>query len=145
MPFSRRSLRGLRKTVERLVLPHLFKTLTRALDLVMVLELNVARLKGVLKGETPEERFHSFCDRLRQMDVQLLTAREYPALLRSLHIIAMNWVDSSLELLERLSKDWDLIRASLAVGAEPGSLTTIAAGVGDSHRGGRTVANHSSS
>src|ERR1700730_9715895 len=92
-------------TVERLVLPHLFKTLTRALDLVMVLELNVARLKGVLKGETPEERFHSVCDRLRQMDVQLLTAREYPAFLRSLHIIAMNWVDSSLELLERLSKD----------------------------------------
>jgi type 2 lantibiotic biosynthesis protein LanM len=127
-------------SAERLVLPHLFKTLKGALDLVMVLELNVARLQGVLKGETPEGRFHSFCDRLRQMDVQLSIAREYPVLLRSLHIITMNWVDSSLELLERLSKDWDLIRASLAAGAEPGSLKSIAAGAGDTHRRGRTVA-----
>jgi type 2 lantibiotic biosynthesis protein LanM len=126
-------------TAERLVLPHLFKTLKGALGLVMVLELNVARLQGVLRGETPEERFHSFCDRLRQMDVQLSIAREYPVLFRSLHIITMNWVDSSLELLERLSKDWDLIQASLAAGAEPGSLTSIAAGAGDTHRRGRTV------
>ncbi len=127
-------------TAERLVLPHLFKTLKGALDLVMVLELNVARLQGVLKGETPEERFHSFCDRLRQMDVQLSIAREYPVLLRALYIATVNWVDSSLELLERLSKDWDLIRASLAAGAAPGSLTSIAAGAGDTHRRGRTVA-----
>jgi len=127
-------------TAERLVLPHLFKTLKGALDLVMALELNVARLQGVLKGETPEERFHSFCHRLRQMDVQLSIAREYPVLLRSLYVATMNWVDSSLELLERLAKDWDLIRASLAPGVEPGSLTSIAAGAGDTHRRGRTVA-----
>ena len=127
-------------TVERLVLPHLFHTLKGALDLVMALELNVARLQGVLKGETPEERLHSFCDRLSQPDVQLSIAREYPVLMRSLHIATVNWVDFSLELLERLSKDWDLIRASLTAGAEPGSLTSIAAGAGDTHRHGRTVA-----
>ena len=127
-------------TAERLVLPNLFETLNGALCQTMVLELNVARLQGVLKGETPEERFRSFCDRLRQMDVQLSIAREYPVLFRSLHIITMNWVDYSLELLDRLSKDWDLIRASLAAGAEPGSLTSIAAGAGDTHRRGRTVA-----
>jgi type 2 lantibiotic biosynthesis protein LanM len=127
-------------TSERLVLPHLLKTLKEALDLVMVLELNVARLQGALKGETPEERFRSFCEGLRQMDVQLSIAREYPVLFRSLHIITMNWVDYSLELLDRLSKDWHLIRASLAAGAEPGSLASIAVGAGDTHRRGRTVA-----
>ncbi len=126
-------------TAERLVLPHLFKTLKGALDLVMALELNVARLQGVLKGEAPEERFRSFCERLRQMDVRLSIAREYPGLLRSLYIATVNWVDSSLELLERLAQDWDLIRASLAAGAEPGNLTSIAAGEGDPHRRGRTV------
>jgi lantibiotic modifying enzyme len=52
----------------------------------------------------------------------------------------MNWVDYSLELLDRLLKDWDLIHASLAAGAEPGSLTSIAMGTGDAHRRGRTVA-----
>jgi type 2 lantibiotic biosynthesis protein LanM len=117
-----------------LVLPHLFKKLKGSLDLVMVLELNFARLQGVLRGETPEERFHSFCDRLRQMDVQLSIVREYPVLFRSLYSATVNWVDSSLELLERLSKDWDLIRESLAAGAEPGSLTSIATGAGDTHR-----------
>src|SRR5271169_5614220 len=90
-------------TAERLVLPHLFKILSGALDFVMALELNVARLQGVLKGETPEERFQSFCGRLRQMDVQLSIAQEYPVLLRSLYIATLNWVESSLELLERLS------------------------------------------
>jgi lantibiotic modifying enzyme len=127
-------------TAERLVLPHLFQRLKEALDPVMVLELNVARVQGALKGETPEERFHNFCERLRQMDVQLSMAREYPVLFRSLHIITMNWVDYSLELLDRLLKDWDLIHASLAAGAEPGSLTSIAMGTGDAHRRGRTVA-----
>ena len=127
-------------TAERLVLPHLFKTLKRTLGSAMVLELNVAREQGKLKGETPERRFRGFCDRLRQMDVQLSIAREYPVLLRLLYIAIVNWVDSSLELLERLSKDWGLVQASFSPGADPGSLTSIAAGAGDSHRRGRTVA-----
>jgi type 2 lantibiotic biosynthesis protein LanM len=126
-------------TVERLFVPHLLKTLEEALDLVMVLELNVARLQGALTGETPEERFRSFCDRLRQMNVQLSIAHEYPALLRSLYVTTVNWVDSSLELLERFSKDWDLIRANLAAGIEPGVLASIIGGAGDPHRHGRTV------
>jgi type 2 lantibiotic biosynthesis protein LanM len=127
-------------SVERLLLPHLFKTLKGALALVMVLELNVARVQGVLKGETAGERFQSFCGRLRQRDVQCSIVREYPVLLRSLYAATVNWVDSSLELMERLAKDWDLIRANLAAGAEPGNLTSIAAGAGDTHRRGRTVA-----
>ena len=127
-------------TAERLLLPDLFKTLRVALDSVMVLELNIARLQGVLKGETSEERFHSFCGQLRQIDMQLSIAREYPVLMRLLYVATVNWVNASLELLERLAKDWDLIRASLAEGAEPGRLTSIAAGAGDAHRRGRTVA-----
>jgi type 2 lantibiotic biosynthesis protein LanM len=129
-----------RTTAERLVLPHLLRTLKRALEPVMALEVNVARLRGVLKGESPEARFHSFCDRLRHTEVQLSIAREYPVMLRSLYIATLNWLDSSLELLERLAKDWDLIRTRLATSAETGNLTSIAAGVGDTHRRGRTVA-----
>jgi type 2 lantibiotic biosynthesis protein LanM len=127
-------------TAERLVLPHLLRTLTRALEPVMALEVNVARLRGVLKGESPEARFHGFCDRLRHTEVRLSIAREYPVLLRSLYIATVNWLDSSLELLERLANDSDLIRKRLAGGEEIGNLTSIAAGAGDTHRCGRTVA-----
>jgi type 2 lantibiotic biosynthesis protein LanM len=125
---------------EGLVLPHLLRTLQGALDLVMVLELNVARVRGELTGDTAQQRFDSFCERLRRTDVRTSIAREYPVLFRSLHFKTVSWADSSLELLERLSSDWDLIRARLAVGAEPGRLTSIRVGAGDVHRGGRTVA-----
>ncbi len=128
-------------TAERLTLPHLFRTLEKALDLTMVLELNVARVQGALEGETPEARFQSFCERLRRNDVQLSLLQEYPVLFRSLHTITMNWVDYSLELLGRLTNDWDQIRTSLAAReADPGTLISLAAGEGDTHRRGRTVA-----
>jgi type 2 lantibiotic biosynthesis protein LanM len=127
-------------TVERMVLRHLFNTLKATLELVMVLELNVARLDGVLGGETPEERFRCFCERIQQTDVQLSIAREYPAMFRSLYTATVNWVNSTSELIERLSEDWTLIRSRLADGADPGKLTSLTAGAGDAHRGGRTVA-----
>jgi type 2 lantibiotic biosynthesis protein LanM len=59
--------------------------------------------------------------------------------LRSLFIAMVNWTNSSLELVERLSTDWHLIRTTLAFGAEPGILSFIASGAGDPHRRGRTV------
>ena len=36
--------------------------------------------------------------------------RDYPVLFRSLYMRTINWVDYTVELLSRLSKDWDLIR-----------------------------------
>lgn len=72
-------------TVEGLVLPHLFGALHSLLAMVMVLELNVARLQGLLKGDRSEDRFRNFCDRLRHKDVQLSIAREYPVLMRALY------------------------------------------------------------
>ena len=127
-------------SAELLVLPHLLNALRRALDLVLVLELNVARMQGLLSGETPEERFRSYCERLRDKDVRLGIAREYPVLFRTLHLRTANWVDYSVELLHRLTNDWELIRARLAAGADPGHLTSVEVGAGDRHRRGRTVA-----
>ena len=125
---------------ERLTVPYLMATLKHALETAMVLELAVARVQGSLTGETPEERFRSFCDRLRDHGVRLSLVREYPVLFRSLHEKAMNWLENSLELLERLHRDWELIRARLAPAADPGRLTSITFGAGDAHRRGRTVA-----
>ena len=127
-------------SAELLVLPHLLNALRRALDLVLVLELNVARMQGLLSGETPEERFRSYCERLRDKDVRLGIAREYPVLFRTLHVRTANWADYSVELLHRLTNDWELIRARLAAGADPGHLTSVEVGAGDRHRRGRTVA-----
>jgi type 2 lantibiotic biosynthesis protein LanM len=125
--------------VWRLVTPHLLKLLRRALDPVMVLELNVARVRGKLKGHTPEARFQSFCNRLERKDVRLTIVQEYPVLFRSLYVTTLDWVDSSLELLDRLARDWSSITHTFAAGDSLGSLTSIASGLGDPHRRGRSV------
>lgn len=127
-------------TVEPLVLPNLLALLKPAVEKTMVLELNIARVRGLLMGELPEQRFRSFCETLREPEVQLSILREYPVLFRSLYIRTMNWVEYTIELLERLSKDWNVIRDNLVTGAESARLAAISAGAGDSHRRGRTVA-----
>lgn len=50
------------------------------LDRTLVLEMHVARMQGVLSGETPEQRFASFVERLRDPAVVLSIFREYPVL-----------------------------------------------------------------
>ena len=105
----------------------------------MVLELNVARMQGLLDGETPEERFLSFIERMRQRDVMLDLLKEYPVLARQLVIRVENWVRYSLEFLEHLCADWPEICATLTPGSDPGQLSQVSTGAGDTHRGGRSV------
>jgi type 2 lantibiotic biosynthesis protein LanM len=126
--------------VESLFLPSLFAVLRRPLRGVMVLELNVARLRGTLKGESPQERFRHFCETLRDPEARRSLLREYPVLFRALHTKANAWVNNSVELLSRLHKDFGLISREFSEGNELGSITGIAMGLGDEHRGGKSVA-----
>jgi type 2 lantibiotic biosynthesis protein LanM len=109
------------------------------LSRTLVLELNVARLQGLLQGNTPEERFQSFIQRLRQRDVALSILQEYPVLARQLNICINYWVAFSLEFLQHLCNDWELIRAKFNPNNDPGVLTEVRGGEGDSHRDGRSV------
>ncbi len=49
------------QTVESLLFAPLAGKLVRTLNRTMVLELHVARLQGLLEGDTPEERFQASC------------------------------------------------------------------------------------
>ena len=51
-------------TVEAILLANLPGPLLRMLNRTLVLELHVARLQGLLEGDTPEERFQSFLQHL---------------------------------------------------------------------------------
>ena len=122
--------------------PHLFGGLAERLlelcDRTLVLELNVARLRGELEGTTPEERFASFVARLRDPDVALAMLREYPVLARLAVETIERWLESSLELLGRLDRDWDDL-CPLFGGVPPGRLVEARIDAGDAHRGGRAV------
>src|SRR5262249_40137954 len=75
-PTSRIAPEGLDWLAESLLPGRLLGVLART----MTLELNVARVQGLLEGQTGEERFASFINRLRQPEVRLEFFREYPVL-----------------------------------------------------------------
>jgi type 2 lantibiotic biosynthesis protein LanM len=105
----------------------------------MVLELNAARLEGVLRGATPGERFASFTERLSRTDIALNLLSEYPVLARRLAGCIDHWISYSAEFLERLAADWNEIARLFNIGSECGVLMEAAAGAGDTHRRGRSV------
>src|SRR5262249_40900981 len=100
---------------------------------------NVARLQGLLHGDTPGERFLSFLQRLHQRDTVLALWQEYPVLARQLVLCIHQWVTFSLEFLQRLCADWEAIRATFSPKNDPGLLIQVDGGMGDTHQGGRSV------
>jgi type 2 lantibiotic biosynthesis protein LanM len=125
---------------DRLFIDRLLATFVTQLERVCVLEMNVARLEGRLAGVTPTERFSSFLQHLRDPDNALRLLADYPVLARSLVRCARQWELTSSELLAHLAADWDSIRTALSPHQDPGLLVGVAAGAGDAHRGGRSVA-----
>ncbi|MEW5985410.1 MAG: type 2 lanthipeptide synthetase LanM family protein [Chloroflexota bacterium] len=111
----------------------------RMLDRVMVLELRVARQLGLLRGDTPEERFQNFLLRLSQPEVSLAIWRKYPALARQVVIYLTHWLDSRLEFLERLAHDWPAIRATFGLPKATDEVVELDTDLGDPHRNGRAV------
>lgn len=124
--------------VEHILFANLSAQLLMILSRTLVLEMHVARLRGLLRGETPEERFNNFLQLLRQREMAITIFREYPVLAREVTTCISEWETASLEFLERLCADWEAIRASFGLGAPPGVLVALHSG-GDQHRGGRSV------
>jgi type 2 lantibiotic biosynthesis protein LanM len=113
--------------------------LSQVASRTMVLELNVARVEEQLRGENPEERFQDFIRQLREPATSLAILQEYPVLARQLKRCVDYWARNSLEFLRHLCADWEELRSLLAHGQDPGLLTALKGGVGDTHREGRSV------
>jgi len=115
---------------------HIFPMASRTL----VLELNAARLRGQLSGETPQERYRQFFEQLREPENIFAFLDEYVVLARQITTYLSDWLDSSLEFLDRLCADWDVIQSTFSPDEATGKLTQLDSGLGDLHGGGRTVA-----
>jgi len=125
-------------TVDSLFLHGLQDRLSMILARTLVLELNVARVKGRLQGETSEDRFHSFLHLLAEPENATAFFREYAVLTRLLVMAVSQWKETCLELLARLCEDWPAIHELLEI-PEHSLLSGVQMGAGDSHRGGRSV------
>jgi len=128
------------ETVSALLAEGLPQMLILLLGRTMVVELNLAGREGRLTGETPEARFASFAESLRDPGTALTILRQYPVLARQVVETVDRWVEVSLELLRHLRDDAPAIRAAFSPEQDPGLLTGLESGLGDLHRGGRSVA-----
>ncbi|MEU8418367.1 type 2 lanthipeptide synthetase LanM family protein [Amycolatopsis japonica] len=104
-----------------------------------VLELNVARLRGDLDGESPADRYRAFLRNLREPATIDALFTEYPVLGRLLSEHVERRTAVLLEFLRRLTADWPLLKESLFLPADPGILSRVESDLGDRHRGGRAV------
>jgi type 2 lantibiotic biosynthesis protein LanM len=126
-------------TAWSLFLPHLPQRLLSRLARALVLDLNVARVQGLLGGGTAEERFESFLAKIRRPGEMLALLREYPVLAREVVRCLDQWVAANLEFLERLAADWAAIRQNFIPDGDPGPLVEAKGDAGDRHRQGRSV------
>jgi type 2 lantibiotic biosynthesis protein LanM len=126
-------------TILSIVLADLPQQLLWMLTPTLVLELNVARLQGLLSGETSQERYWSFLQHLQNREAAIQLLQEYPVLARQLLLCIHQYIDVKLEFIQRLCTDWEAICNAFSPQNEPGVLQQINCGVSDSHNGGRSV------
>ena len=125
---------------ERSLILGLHEALSVQATRVLVLELNAARLLGELPEGTPQERFDHFLGSFDDAERLLKLLQEYPVLARMMVATVERWVAVGLELLERVAKDREELGRFFLSGQELGEVSALAVGVGDVHRGGRSVA-----
>ena len=126
-------------TIVEILFGPLANQLLRVMSRTVALEVNVKRLEGTLRKDTPEERFLEFTEGLRQPDRAMELWQEYPVLARQAANYIHQWSTASLELLERLFVDWDTLRQAFSPTGSPGVLVRLTGESGDRHRDGRTV------
>ncbi|HBL13912.1 MAG TPA: type 2 lantipeptide synthetase LanM [Cyanobacteria bacterium UBA11162] len=126
-------------TILSIVLADLPQQLLWMLTPTLVLELNVARLQGLLSGETSQERYWSFLQHLQNREAAIQLLQEYPVLARHLLLCIHQHIDVKLEFIQRLCTDWEAICTAFSPQNEPGVLQQISCGISDSHNGGRSV------
>ena len=106
----------------------------------MALEINLARTRGDLTGETSDERFDQFLDRLRDPLNRRRLFADYPVLARQLTVRVRQWYDNSLRMVGRIITDAPLLSQEFTAGAPLGILESISINAGDQHRRGQSVA-----
>lgn len=106
---------------------------------VLVLELNVLRVTGRLDGDSSAQRFRSFVRHYRRPEEFAALLDEYAVLARVLTTTAQQAADAHAEAVRRFVADRDLIVRELFDGTDPGILTAIRLGRGDTHARGRSV------
>lgn len=104
-----------------------------------VLELNIARLRNELHGETPEERFIGFTKSLSTRRKQYQFLSEYAVIAYQCIRLASHWLDNGNTLLEHLCEDYSVCAERFFGESDIGILKNISWNSGDTHASGKSV------
>lgn len=125
------------------LLHNLGETLSAISSRILILELNVARVSGKLRGETSEERASYFNQALLNDPAYVRSIREeYIVLTRLLATKTMYWIQNTSDLLVRFHQDKGILESEFSNGQKLGKIISIDTGsnVSDTHNKGKTVA-----
>ncbi|MED3981256.1 type 2 lanthipeptide synthetase LanM family protein [Priestia megaterium] len=127
-----------KKTVIQSISQELYKKLYSLILKTVVLEINIAKKIGALKGETGKERFRYFMQQFNEKESIINNFfKHYPVLARLLVESTESCINVTFELIERFSQDINLIEQTFEGNFE--KLTKIKIGLGDTHQEGRAV------
>jgi type 2 lantibiotic biosynthesis protein LanM len=127
------------RRLEEALLDVLLPELLRMVNRTLVLELNLSRRRGELRGATARERFISFVEGLRDVGTAVELLDRYPVLGRQLTVRTEWWLHASLEFVHRLGADHGALCAGFSPAQDPGLVVGVTGNLGDSHCRGRSV------
>ena len=105
-----------------------------------ILELNIFKLEEKLQGETPQDRFVNFTEQLCDPAIRDYFFQEYPVLCRQMVHTAELWLTNSTKIIHDLVADYQQISIDFFDDEPMGQVENIQTGMGDHHRGGKSVA-----
>ena len=88
------------------ILQGLEKLLLEKAISTLVFEMNIKRVKGLLHGDSSEERFHSYESQLRDPVILTNTFSKYPLLKSLLLESTARYVANTSTIIERLDTVW---------------------------------------
>ncbi|TDD62660.1 type 2 lantipeptide synthetase LanM [Kribbella antibiotica] len=135
---TRKRLTGAGAAASGHQLDQVARRLVHASARAIVLELNRAREHGVLRGDSPADRFDHFLRSLAEDGGMEEIFERYPLLHERCERICDRAVQNWDELTTRWAADRSAVVRALFDGVDPGALTA-AEQAGDGHCGGRAV------
>lgn len=128
------------ETTEKQMIEKLVQELIRLSLRVLVLELNVERLSGNLKGDTEIDKLNYYYNIvLKDKEYRKTLLSEYSVLFRIMVTKIDYWIHNMSQLVENILKDKEELREYFNNGNDIGNLIKIDMGLSDAHNKGKSV------
>lgn len=111
--------------LDSILLPKFLETLSGLSSCPLTIELQLARWREAFASQTVEEKVQNFLKTLFDREVAIALLQENPFFADQFIIHINNWVNFSLQFLQRLCADWDDICISFSSEADPGLLIEL--------------------